>query len=84
VQPAKPGTYADLYGRNARWAYSHHIGNLVQHLSEASMATLPHLRKSFANGLNSLTEIRPLLVTDACILAARVTSFGESGPKADG
>ena len=54
MQPAKPGTYADLYGRNARWAYSLHIGNLVQHLSEASMAALPHLRKSFANGLNKL------------------------------
>src|SRR5258708_39443948 len=45
-----------------QWAYSLHIGNRVQHLSAASMGTLPHLRKSFANGLR---EIRPLLMTDA-------------------
>src|SRR5258707_13710032 len=45
-----------------QWAYSLPIGNRVQHLSAASMGTLPHLRKSFANGLR---EIRPLLMTDA-------------------
>ena len=40
------------YGRNACRAYSLRISNLVQHLSKASMAALPHLRKSLANGLN--------------------------------
>src|SRR6266403_2866428 len=48
-----------------QWAYSLPIGNRVQHLSAASMGALPHLRKSFANGLNKLEEIRPLLMTDA-------------------
>ena len=37
-----------------QWAYSLPIGNRVQHLSAASMGALPHLRKSFANGLNKL------------------------------
>jgi hypothetical protein len=37
-----------------QWAYSLHIGDLVQHLSAASMGASPHLRKSFANGLNKL------------------------------
>jgi hypothetical protein len=50
------------------WAYSLHIGNLSQHLSAASMAALPHLRKSLANGLNKI-EIRALLMTVAMHLS---------------
>jgi hypothetical protein len=53
VQPAKPGAYG-TYMAAMQWAYSLHIGNLVQHLSAASMWASPHLRKSFANGLNKL------------------------------